>query len=116
MKKAAAGDESATALIPHPRPTRSRQGCRVKVKVALRAPSAPANGRVQREAAPVYDRGRHRFEGDTTLSPTQLAVRCAQLIKDLEIARTARDLPRMQELVAQHQRLLEAVYGLPLAK
>jgi hypothetical protein len=39
------------------------------------------------------------------MSPTQLGIRCAQLIKDLEIARTARDLPRMQELAGQHQRL-----------
>jgi hypothetical protein len=36
-----------------------------------------------------------------TMSPTQLAIRCAQLNKDLEIARQARDLPRMQQLISQ---------------
>jgi hypothetical protein len=50
------------------------------------------------------------------MSQTQLAIRCAQLIRDLEIARTSRDLPRMQQLAAQHQRLLESVYGAPLEK
>jgi hypothetical protein len=50
------------------------------------------------------------------MSPTQLAVRCAQLDKDLETARLARDIPRQQQLIAQHQRLLESVYGAPLAK
>jgi hypothetical protein len=50
------------------------------------------------------------------MSSTQLAVRCAQLNKDLETARQARDLPRMQQLIGQQQTLLESVYGLPLAK
>jgi hypothetical protein len=50
------------------------------------------------------------------MSPTQLAVRCAQLNKDLETARLARDLPRMEQLIEQRQALLESVYGLPLAK
>jgi hypothetical protein len=50
------------------------------------------------------------------MSQTELAVRCAQLNKDLETARLARDLPRMQQLIDQRQALLESVYGLPLAK
>jgi hypothetical protein len=54
--------------------------------------------------------------GDGAMSQTELAVRCAQLNKDLETARLARDLPQMQELIDQRQKLLESVYGLPLAK
>jgi hypothetical protein len=50
------------------------------------------------------------------MGPTQLAIRCAQLNKDLETARLARDLPQMQQLIEQRQRLLESVYGSPLAK
>jgi hypothetical protein len=49
------------------------------------------------------------------MSQTELAVRCAQLNKDLEAARLARDPPRMEHLIDQRQKLLESVYGLPLA-
>jgi hypothetical protein len=45
------------------------------------------------------------------MSPTQFAVRAAAIERQLAVARRAGDIPRMQHLIGQHQRLLELVYG-----
>jgi hypothetical protein len=50
------------------------------------------------------------------MSPTQLAVRLAAIHEQVKAAGRAGDLPRMQQLAGQHQRLLESIYGSPLAK
>jgi hypothetical protein len=50
------------------------------------------------------------------MSPTQLAVRETEISEKLEAAGRAGNIPRMQQLAGQHQRLLESVYGSPLAK
>ena len=50
------------------------------------------------------------------MSPTQFAVRAAEINEQLEAARRAGDIARQQQLAGQHQRLLESVYGSPLAK
>jgi hypothetical protein len=43
-------------------------------------------------------------------------VRLAKLGAEIEMARKAGDITRLEHLAGQHQRLLESVYGSPLAK
>ena len=47
---------------------------------------------------------------------SSMLVRLAKLGEQLELARRSGDISRMQLLIGQHQRLLESVYGAPLAK
>ncbi len=49
------------------------------------------------------------------MSPTYFAVQMARLDEELEAARKAGDIRRMQRLVGEQQSLLESVYGRPLA-
>jgi hypothetical protein len=50
-------------------------------------------------------------ERDLVMSPTYFAVHMAQLDEQLEAARLAGDLPRMQGLLAGRTSLLRAMYG-----
>jgi hypothetical protein len=43
-------------------------------------------------------------------------VRYAEISEQIKAAGRAGDIPRMQQLAGQRQRLLESVYGSPLAK
>jgi tetrahydromethanopterin S-methyltransferase subunit F len=47
---------------------------------------------------------------------SNMIVRLAKLDEGLRVARAAGDIPRMQQLIGQHQRLLESVCGAPLAR
>ena len=49
------------------------------------------------------------------MSPTYYVVQMACLNSEIEAARLAGDLPRMQRLIGEQQSLLEAMYGRPLA-
>jgi hypothetical protein len=48
------------------------------------------------------------------MTSTQIA-RLATIDAELATARKAGDIPRMQRLLGQRQRLMESVYGKPLA-
>jgi len=45
------------------------------------------------------------------MSPTYFAVRCRDLDQQLEAARLAGDMPRMQRLLGDKTLLLRAIYG-----
>jgi hypothetical protein len=49
------------------------------------------------------------------MSPTYYAVDMARLNSEIETARLADNITRMQRLVGEQQSLLEAMYGRPLA-
>jgi hypothetical protein len=49
------------------------------------------------------------------MSPTYYAVQMARLNGEIETARLAGDITRMQRLIGEQQSLLEAMYGRPLA-
>jgi hypothetical protein len=48
---------------------------------------------------------------DLMMSPTQYVVQCAKLDAELEVARKAGDLPRMQRALAGLTALRMAMYG-----
>jgi hypothetical protein len=47
------------------------------------------------------------------MGPTQFAVRCAELNRDLEAARRGGDLSRLRSILAEKTSLLKAMYGQP---
>jgi len=50
------------------------------------------------------------------MSPTYYAVHMARMNSEIETARLAGDITRMQRLIGELQSLLEAMYGRPLAQ
>jgi hypothetical protein len=48
------------------------------------------------------------------MSPTYFAVQMARVDAELEVARKAGDLPRMQRLLGEATSLLRSMYGVPL--